>query len=194
MSPVATAKPKPPKPDHFDPNLGVFVDKEGVPIPKREGTRPHPVSRADFKLDTRSVYTKDQAILGPIVHLDENGYPVQNAGAKALKVKPRKLYRRGARFRVVAENVRIEAMCHYGNGSNGGAIWSGWSRVLPIGTEIECLGWRRFRRDGLVAPQFTYSELPAEAKWSTIWPLDGVWRPWPLAGMIELIDPKEVQS
>jgi hypothetical protein len=75
-------------------------------------------------------------------------------------------------------------MCNYGKGANGRDIWSGWSRVLPIGTVLECIGWRRFRRDGLVAPQFIYPELPAEAKWSTIWPNDGVWRPWPLEGLL----------
>lgn len=177
----------------FDPIQGVFVDKQGNPIKKKPATQRRKVTDEDFKIDTRSVFEKDRSLHGASVEYDENGFPVQNAGKKRLDVNPRRTYRRGTRWRVVGENVRIEAMCHYGAGANGAAIWSGWSRVLPVGTIVECIGWRRFRKDGLVAPQFVYSGLPAEAKWSSIWPHSGIWRPWPLTGLLELVTDEEEQ-
>lgn len=175
----------------FDPLLGVFVDKDGNPIQKKPATTRRKVTDEDFKLDTRSVFEKDRSLHGESVVYDENGFPIHAAGKKQLPIKPRQVYRRGTRWRVVGVNVRIEAMCHYGSGANGTAIWSGWSRVLPVGTVVECIGWRRFRKDGLVAPQFVYPGLPAEAKWSTIWPTDSIWRPWPLGGILEPVTEEE---
>jgi hypothetical protein len=181
-----TKTPKVPVVPKFDPLLGVFVDsKTGIPIPKKLATRPAPVSPIDFKIDARSVFEKDQAMLGPVVHKDENGFLIQNAGKKSLPISPRKTYRKGTFWVVVEPNVRVEAMCHYGQASNGGAIWSGWSRRTPVGTVLECIGWRRFRKDGLVAPQFVYPELPHEARYSQVWPMDSVFRPWPLEGILE---------
>jgi len=175
-------KPK----ETFDPIAGVIVDEYGKPVVKKKGPRPRGVIKEGFELDLRSVFEKDHSVIGAVVSKDADGFLTEYAGRKRLTVRPRKTYRRGTRWRVVGENVRIEAMCHYGSGANGGAIWSGFSRILPVGTVLECIGWRRFRRDGLVAPQFIYSSLPEEAKWSTIWPLDGIWRPWPLDGILEV--------
>jgi hypothetical protein len=183
-------KSKAPVPAKYNPVIGLFEDKDGNPIHKQAADKPPSVTRDEFKLDTRSVFDKDQAMLLPenrTVTKDADGYHVGNAGKKSLGIPPRKLYRKGLKFRVIGENVRMEAMCSYGNGANGQAIWSGWSRRLEIGTIVECIGWRRFRKDGLVAPQFVYDELPAEAKWSSVWPHDGVMRPWPLAGILELV-------
>lgn len=185
----------PPKPDHFDPQLGLFVDAAGVPIPKKAAARLKSVRSVDFQLDTRSVYEKDQSLLmdeSRRVSRDADGFYSGNAGKKRLKISPRKTFKKGTHWRVVGENVRVEAMCHYGAGANGGAIWSGWSRHTPVGTILECIGWRRFRRDGLVAPQFVYDELPPEARWSTVMPNDGLWRPWPLAGILEQITDEEL--
>jgi hypothetical protein len=164
----------------FDPLLGVLVDKDGNPAPKQKKLAAPVVRREDFKLDTRSVFDKDRSMLlpGSVITYDADGYRSENAGKKRLPIKPRSYYRRGTHWRVASENVRIEAMCHYGAGANGGQIWSGWSRVLDVGTILECIGWRRYRKDGLVAPQFVYPELPAEAKWSTVWPLEGILEPY----------------
>jgi len=166
----------------YDPVAGRLLDKDGNPLPRRSVRQGRSVSREEFVLDTRSVF--DKQTQDAVVTRDADGYRVDTAGKKSLPIKPREVYRRGTFWRVVAENIRVEAMCNYGKGANGQDIWSGWSRVLPIGTVVECIGWRRFRRDGLVAPQFIYPGLPAEAKWSTIWPNDGVWRPWPMEGIL----------
>ena len=172
----------------FSAVLGVFVDAQGVPVPEKAGRKGRSIDRKDFRLDTRSVFEKDPHLLGEgAVHRDEHGFLVQNAGQKELPIDPRKTFRRGTRWRVVGANVRIEAMCYYGTSANGSELWSGWSQHLPEGTIVECLGWRRFRKDGLVAPQFTYAGLPPEAKYSAIWPTDGVWRPWPLMSILEAV-------
>jgi hypothetical protein len=171
----------------FDGVLGVFVDsKTGVPIPTKLRARPKPVSPIDFEIDTRSVFDKDASMLGPIVTRDENGFLIDKAGKKSLPIKPRKVYRRGTHWRIVGENVRIEAICNYGTTDK--PLRSGWARVLPVGTIVECIGWRKYQ--GTVAPQFIYPGLPDEAVYSTIWPHDSVFRPWPLTGMLEEVSPE----
>lgn len=168
----------------FDPMQGVFVDADGKPVVKSVGTRPAPVSPVGFKIDTRSVFDKD---LSGVVFRDADGFHAANAGKKSYGFKPRKVYSRGSRWRVVAENVRMEMMCHYGANANGTPLYSGQSLLLPAGTELECIGWRRFRKGGMVAPQFTFDGLPAETIWSTVWPKDSVFRTWPLTGILEPI-------
>ena len=184
--PVAKKKPKQ-KPVKFDPVSGFYLDKDGVPIPPSYRDAPAAVDPYHFEIDTRSVYAKDPTVVEAVMTYDDDGRRAQNAGSKTLSISPRKTFKKGTRWRVTGENVRIEAMCNYGQGPNGQQIWSGWSRHIPVGTIVTCIGWRRFRRDGLVAPQFVFDGLPAEAKWSSVWPHDGVWRPWPLAGILEAV-------
>jgi hypothetical protein len=194
---MPAAAPKAKVVPKYDPLLGEFVDSAtGIPIPKKTAPRPALIDPKDFKLDTRSVFDKDQSIImdgSRRISKDKDGYLVTNAGRKQLEVNPRKTYRRGTWWIVRGENVRIEAMCNYGAGANGHMIWSGWSRRVEPGTVLECIGWRRFRKDGLVAPQFVYPELPHEARWSTVWPTDSVFRSWPLTGMLEQITPEEAE-
>ncbi len=176
----------------FDPKLGLFIDaKTGKPVEKKLRGRPKTISRFELRIDMRSVFDKAQDLLiERVVNKDADGYHVGNAGRKRLSIKPRSYYRKGTYFRVVGENVRMEAMCNYGDSHQ--AIWSGFARVLEIGTIVECIGWRRFRKNGLVAPQFHFDGLPREARYSQIWPLDSVWRPWPLDGILEPLTAEEL--
>lgn len=175
----------------FDAQAGLFLDKNGNPPPaSKRPTLPN-TRREDFKLDTRSVFEKDRSMLGATATLDGDGFLVDNAGKKSYSLKPRRVFRRGTYFRVVREGIWMEAMCFYGKNANGKPLWSGWSRALPVGTIVECIGWRRFRRESSVAPQFIYPELPAEAKYSTVWPKDSVFRPWPMDGILRPMTAEE---
>lgn len=191
---TTTDKPKSEKPkgaEKFDPQLGLFVDDKGKPVVRKAQDKGKAVSREGFEIDVRSVFDKDQNVVmseNRTVTRDENGFYTHLAGRKELSIKPRKYFRKGTHWRVVAEGVRMEGMAHFGKGANGADIWSGIAVRLPVGTIIECIGWRRFRKDGMVAPQFTHPSLPAETRWSTVWPKDSVWRPWPLAGILELVE------
>ncbi len=113
-----------------------------------------------------------------------------NARIKHLKdAKPLEVQRRwyvpGAKFRIVKEGARLEALVFFGDTN-----WAGWSRNLRVGELVELVDWRRGWNADEPVPQFAAAErMPhGDARWITIAPTAGLWRPYPHPGFLEPYD------
>jgi len=97
----------------------------------------------------------------------------------------RKLYKEGARFRVMRPGARLEGMVKFGNTG----AWSGWGRMLKVGEIVECNGWKNvIGSETVQGANFSARGTPKNATLIQIWPLAGMWRPFPMDGFLELIE------
>ena len=98
----------------------------------------------------------------------------------------RRRYTPGAQFRVVKEGARLEALIFFGETN-----WAGWSRNLEVGEIVELIDWRPGWNtpDTLVTQFAARTRMPhGDARWVTIAPVAGLFRPYPHPGFLEPID------
>jgi hypothetical protein len=140
---------------------------------------------------------EDVLALAAKLHADKAAQPLHATRAQ---------FKEGARFRVVKEGARLEALVYFGE-----TTWSGWSRPLEVGEVITCTGWQDGFGDGYtpitntgagneamvgetIKPQvanFTGDDVPREARWVAVWPLAGLWKPYPAEGYLEPLSDNE---
>lgn len=102
----------------------------------------------------------------------------------AIILTARKLYVEGASFRVVKEGARLEGLVTF-----GASAWGGWSRPLRVGEVLLCRGWLPgWGSDSIPHVQFTGKDVPPNADWVHVWPMSGLWRPYPLEGYLEKVE------
>lgn len=97
----------------------------------------------------------------------------------------RDVYVAGRQFRVLRPGARLEGILVFGSG-----LISGWSRPLLQGEVITCAGWRpgMIVEPGLTPqPEVNWDHrfLPANAQWCQVWPMAGLFLPWPMPGYLE---------
>jgi hypothetical protein len=93
----------------------------------------------------------------------------------------------GARFRVIKPGARLEGMVFFGE-----TTWSGWSRNLEVGEIVTCRGWiPGWQTSDVMVADFTAEKVPDNAKWVSVWPLAGMWKPYPALGYLEALDDNE---
>lgn len=96
----------------------------------------------------------------------------------------RTLYREGRKFRVLRDGARLEGIVTFGT---GGTAWAGFSRVLKVGDVITCLGWKPMMGTPQEGVNFESDTTPENAVWSTVWPLNGLFQPFPMEGFLEWV-------
>lgn len=100
----------------------------------------------------------------------------------------RALYQPGKQFRVVKPNARLEAILLFGESS-----WAGWSRPLREGQILTCTGWKEgMGGNGFEEVNFTAPGVPENAQWCQVWPMSGLFRPFPMEGYLEPVANVEV--
>jgi len=96
----------------------------------------------------------------------------------------RRWYVPGARFTVVKEGARAEALIFFGETN-----WAGWSRNLQVGEVVELVDWRKGWNSEALVPQFAIPRPPhGDVRWLTIAPVAGLFRPYPHPGFLEPYD------
>jgi hypothetical protein len=118
---------------------------------------------------------------------------VLEAGKRVTELKSdspleveRRRYTPGAQFRVAKEGARLEALIFFGDTN-----WAGWSRNLEVGEIVELVDWREgWNTPGTLIPQFAArTRMPSgDARWVTIAPVAGLFRPYPHPGFLEPLD------
>ena len=104
-----------------------------------------------------------------------------------LKLKMRELYPTGQRFRVVKAGARFVGIVSF-----GASAWAGWSKPLAVGDVITCDGWRPGMDNTPEAVNFSGGVVPDNALWAQVWPMSGLFRPYPMEGYLEPIDEGEI--
>lgn len=94
----------------------------------------------------------------------------------------RLLYREGRRFRVVKEGARLEGIVTFGT---GGTSWAGFSRHLKVGELVQCLGWKPMMGTPSEGAMFESDSTPPNAVWSMVWPMNGLFQPFPMDGYLQ---------
>lgn len=95
------------------------------------------------------------------------------------------LFVEGRHFKVVKPNARLEAILQFGP-----ELISGWSRPLQVGEVLTCAGWRMGMDCGPgCVPQLEvnwhHRFLPPNAQWAQVWPMAGLFLPFPMPGFLE---------
>lgn len=101
---------------------------------------------------------------------------------RAIHGNPRELYVEGRQFVVVREGARFEGILEHGK------FWSGWSRKLHLGEVITCEGWKRGLETEQEGVNWTAPRVPDELLWCQVWPINGLFTPWPLPGFLKALD------
>lgn len=105
-------------------------------------------------------------------------------------LKSRKQFREGNRFQVVREGARLEGLVFFGE-----TTWSGWSRNLEVGEIITCTGWQpAWNAEHVSVANFTAENVPPTARWVAVWPLAGLFLPWPMPGFLEPLDSNDEEG
>lgn len=98
---------------------------------------------------------------------------------RVIHGNPRELYVADRKFVVIREGARFEGIVQHGE-----KFWSGWSRKLHLGEVITCEGWK----PGMDTPQegvnWTAPRVPEGILWCQVWPINGLFTPWPLPGFL----------
>jgi hypothetical protein len=91
-------------------------------------------------------------------------------------------YVEGDQFRVVREGARLEGFLLHGE-----ELISGWSRRLQVGEVLTCKGWQVINVGELEirGTQWTGAKIPESAVSIQVWPFDGLFRPFPMEGVLE---------
>jgi hypothetical protein len=93
-------------------------------------------------------------------------------------------FKQGQKFRVIKDGARLEGLIIFGKTN-----WSGWSRRLTVGEVLVCNGEENGWDSSTVKLiTFNGARVPENARYVTVWPMAGLWSPWPMAGYLELID------
>lgn len=104
--------------------------------------------------------------------------------AESIRVihgNPRELYVADRKFVVIREGARFEGILEHGK------FWSGWSRSLQLGEVITCEGWKRGLETDQEGVNWTAKRVPDELLWCQVWPINGLFTPWPLPGYLKAL-------
>jgi len=113
--------------------------------------------------------------------------------AKLGAFAPSRVYREGRRFRVAVDFARLEALIYFGQPREDGfQAWAGWSRPLRQGEIVTCLGWSEaYQHAHVLTAVFDAEGVPDGARYTAIWPLNGLWQPYPMSGVLEPLEDEE---
>lgn len=114
-----------------------------------------------------------------------NGFNHELA-AEAIRViheSPRKVYVQDRRFQVVRWGARFEGIVQFGENA-----WAGWSRPLELGEVITCDGWKPGMGGGPEGVNWTAPRVPEGILWCQVWPMHGLFTPWPMEGFLRPLD------
>lgn len=95
----------------------------------------------------------------------------------------------GRRFKVIKEGARLEGIVTFGDHA-----WAGYAKTLQVGEIVTCNGWREGMSGGAEEANFTAAGVPWNALWVQVWPQDGLWRPWPMDGVLEPLDDEQMEK
>lgn len=99
-------------------------------------------------------------------------------------------FKEGNRFRVVREGARLEGLVYFGE-----TTWSGWSRNLEVGEIVTCTGWQpAWNAEHVSVANFTAENVPPNARWCSVWPIAGLFLPWPMPGFLEPLDTNDEEG
>lgn len=90
-------------------------------------------------------------------------------------------YLAGEQYRVMQPGARLEGFLLHGE-----ELISGWSRGLIVGEVLTCKGWQsvELREMTIRGVQWTGFKVPESAVSMQVWPFDGLFRPFPLEGIL----------
>lgn len=90
-------------------------------------------------------------------------------------------YVEGEKFKVLQSGARLEGFLLHGE-----ELISGWSRNLTQGEVLTCKGWSVVEVGKLTirGVQWAGVKIPKSATTVQVWPFDGLFRPFPLTGLL----------
>ena len=106
-------------------------------------------------------------------------------GIRAIPDNPRELYVADRKFVVIKPGARLEGILEHGK------FWSGWTRKLHLGEVITCEGWRKGLDTDQEGVNWIPSRMPEGLLWCQVWPINGLFTPWPLDGFLRPLAEEE---
>lgn len=99
-----------------------------------------------------------------------------------IHTRPREVYVQDRRFQVMKPNARFEGILLFGEDQ-----WAGWSRPLQMGEIITCEGWKPGIDNTPEGVNWSARRVPDNALWVQIWPMQGLFTPWPMDGLLRAL-------
>jgi hypothetical protein len=96
--------------------------------------------------------------------------------------RPREVFVQDRRFQVMRPGARLEGILLFGE-----KHYSGWSRKLWPGEVITCDGWRPGFDNTAEGVNWTGPRVPENALWVQVWPMQGLFTPWPMDGVLRAL-------
>ncbi|MET0886198.1 MAG: hypothetical protein ABWX92_07080 [Mycetocola sp.] len=107
--------------------------------------------------------------------------PEEETESTVRKQHPaRELYQQDRKFRVVKQGARLEGIVHFGSGN----AWAGFSRHLKVGDVVTCTGWKPGMGTPSEVVNFDCATSPEDVIWSMMWPMQGLFTPYPMDGYL----------
>jgi hypothetical protein len=104
-----------------------------------------------------------------------------------LPEEARLKYVNGRKFIVVRPGARLEGLLSFGP-----SAWAGYQRELEVGEVITCLGWKLgYGTESVMVTNWTAESVPDNVEWLQVWPVAGMWRPYPADGYLAWVEEKE---
>lgn len=104
---------------------------------------------------------------------------------RAIHGNPRELYVADRKFVVIRPGARLEGILEHGK------FWSGWTRKLHLGEVLTCEGWKPGLETDQEGVNWIPSNMPEGLLWCQVWPINGLFTPWPLDGYLRALPDEE---